>query len=254
MSYYLLPVSIHPPASGPPRLLDDARPTAREAVARLLIAAAPQRAASVDGELQTPLHRAAACGHLGALRLLVAAAPAAAALPDLWGSLPLHWAARVPGGAAAVAALLAAAPWAARTPNGSGETPLLLAAEADEASALALLAAAPAAAALPAGDRSPHARCLPLHVAARFGRPALVAALLETAPASASRAGLHDQLPLHYAAAGRQPGHHAVRRMVRGRRRPARRGVAALRGRPVLPLSPFRLKHPCTAETVASRP
>ncbi len=222
MSYYLLPVSIHPPASGPPRLLDDARPTAREAVVRLLIAAAPQRAASVDGELQTPLHRTAACGHLGALRLLLAAAPAAAALPDLWGSLPLHWAARVPGGAAAVAALLAAAPWAARTPNGSGETPLLLAAEADEASALALLAAAPAAAALPAGDRSPHARCLPLHVAARFGRPALVAALLEAAPASASRAGLHDQLPLHYAAAGRQPGHHAVRRMVRGRRRPAR--------------------------------
>lgn len=171
----------------------------------------------MDCELQTPLHRAAACGRLGVLRLLLAAAPAAATMPDAAGNLPLHWAARVAGGAAVVSALLAVAPWAALVPNSNGETPLLLAAEADEASALALLAEAPTAAVLPAGERSAHIRCLPLHVAARFGRPALVAALLEAAPGAAAVACAGGELPLHFAAVGRGPGHAAVRRMVRGR-------------------------------------
>ncbi|KAL4424268.1 hypothetical protein ABPG75_001569 [Micractinium tetrahymenae] len=169
----------------PPRLLEDGRPAAREAVIRLLIAAAPNRAAAVDSELQTPLHRAAGCGHEGALRLLLAAAPVAATMPDIWGNLPLHLAAR-----------------------------LHLAAAADEASALSLLAEAPSAAAAPAGERSPHPHCLPLHVAARFGRRALVAALLEAAPEAAAKAAAGGELPLHCAAAGREEGHPAVRSLL----------------------------------------
>ena len=166
---------------------------------------------------RTPLHLAAAGGTLGLVRLLLAAAPAAVLIPDFHGGeLPLHLAAGRHGGAAAVAALLAAAPWAAGTANSQGETPLFKAASVDEESALLLLAEAPATATVRTSAHVwMHRQWSPLIAAARAGLPRLVAALLAAAPEAAMLGDANGDLPLHWASQfGTTPGHAEARRLL----------------------------------------
>jgi hypothetical protein len=145
----------------------------------------------------------------------MAAAPAAITLADVRGNLPLHFAAARTGGAATVAALLAAAPWTAMaTTTNWNLTPLFEAAGADEESALLLLAADPAAVTVRAA-LSFRVGWTALTQAARSGHARLVAAILEVAPHAALIGDGNNDLPLHWASQhGFKPGHAVVRRLL----------------------------------------
>ena len=121
-----------------------------EAVARMLLDAAPAAAMAADEDGWLPLHAAADYNHEAVVRLLLDAAPVAAMAADADGRLPLHRAAAA-GHEAVVRLLLDAAPQAATATTADGGTPLQIALlHGHTSSARVLLSAGPAAAVLSA--------------------------------------------------------------------------------------------------------
>ena len=187
-------------------------PPARALCAALLAAGAD--AGGADGEGLTPLHLAAARGHVGIMAALLAGG---ARLPEAGGAQAECAAAAAAAAAAARARSEAAA---ARAAQREGEAASGSSSEEEAAgrgagaaagrAAAAARARAPRAAA-PEPPPRPRAWLHPIHCAIAGGRPGAVAALLDAhgTPLGLLQPGSGDSL-LHAAARARAPGAAAV--------------------------------------------
>lgn len=177
---------------------------------KLLLQAAPALAVHpCDDDGTLPLHLVAVAKDAEEeavreiMRLLLQAAPATATTGDRGGETGLHWAA-ASGHAAAVKALLLAAPEAAHARSRDQALPLHLAtkgegnateADVEETVQLLLEAAPETALAVDCDGQTA------LHWAASAGRAAAVRLLLKAAPTAALMADFNGMLPIHVGAA-----------------------------------------------------
>ena len=184
----------------------DAEEEAVREIMRLLLEAAPGTATTGDHDGETGLHWAAASGHAAAVKALLLAAPEAAHARSRDQALPLHLATKGEGNATEAdveeTVQLEAAPETALAVDCDGQTALHWAASAGRAADVRLLLTAAPTAALMADFNG----MLPIHVGAAEGNAAAVEVLLAARPELTMAVDGNGLTAAHHAASNSNKG------------------------------------------------